>query len=154
MINDVRVGYAIVPDTFAATFALAQRQTGQIVAPSLQGGLAMFIERGHFAAHIRRMNRIYRERRDCLVGLLRDRLGGRLHIQSPPGGMQVLATFTDGQDDVTVVRRLAAAGVCARPLSRHYVGTPGRHGLFLGFAAWRPDEMAAAVNHLAAALEA
>jgi len=154
MINDVRVGYAIVPDAFAATFALAQRQTGQIVAPSLQGGLAMFIERGHFAAHIRRMNRIYRERRDCLVGLLREHLGDRLQIQPPAGGMQILAMFTGGQDDVTVVRRLAAAGVCARPLSRHYVGTPARHGLFLGFAAWRPDEMATAVKHLAAALDA
>ncbi|ALM84262.1 PLP-dependent aminotransferase family protein [Bordetella sp. N] len=153
MIGDVRVGYAIVPAAFADAFALAQRQTGQIVAPSLQAGLAMFIERGHLAAHIRRMNRIYRERRDCLVQLLRDRLGDRLQVQSPPGGMQALATLAGDQDDVTLIRRLASAGVGARPLSRHYVGTPARHGLLLGFAAWRAEEMALAVDKLAAAMD-
>ncbi|RXN86310.1 PLP-dependent aminotransferase family protein [Achromobacter aloeverae] len=152
MISDIRVGYAVVPQAYAASFVLAQRQTGQIVAPSLQAGLAMFIERGHFSAHIRRMNRVYRERRDHLVDLLRRRLGKLLQVETPPGGMQVLATFTGGQDDTDVVRRLAAAGVSARPLSRHYVGTPIRHGLFLGFAAWRAEEMAAAVDRLEAAL--
>ncbi|OZI30679.1 hypothetical protein CAL29_22050 [Bordetella genomosp. 10] len=154
MTGDIRAGYAIVPESFAAPFALAQRQAGQIVAPSLQAGLAIFIERGHFSAHIRRMNRVYRERRDCLADLLRRRLGGCLQVETPPGGMQLLATFTGGQDDVAVMRRLAAAGVSCRPLSRHYVGTPARHGLFLGFAAWREEEMAVAVDRLAAALQA
>ncbi len=153
MTNDVRVGYAVVPEAFAASFALAQRQTGQIASPSLQAGLAAFIERGHFAAHIRRMNRLYRERRDCLAALLHDRVGSALAVEAPPGGMQLLARFADAGDDVTVVRRLAAAGVCARPLSRHYVHTPARHGLFLGFAAWRAQEMAAAVERLKAAMD-
>ncbi|MCC7182684.1 MAG: PLP-dependent aminotransferase family protein [Rhodocyclaceae bacterium] len=148
MFSDIRIGYAVVPESFAGPFALAQRQTGQIVAPTLQEGLARFIERGHLAAHIRRMNGIYRTRRDSLVDLLRTHLSDRLSVQVPAGGMQIQALFTRTMDDIEVVRHLAERNICARPLSSHYSRAPVRQGLFLGFAAWRPDEMSSAIAEL------
>ena len=154
MFNGVRVGYAVVPEPFAGLFEKAQRHAGQIVSPALQRGLAAFVERGHFAAHVRRMNRIYRARRDFLVQALRDRLGDCLHVSLPAGGMQVLATFKRPLDDVRVVRNLARHGVCARALSQLCVEAGGMRGLFLGFAAWTIPEMDAAVDRIRDAMGA
>ena len=70
MFSDVRTGYRIVPENLVDVFEMAQRHAGQIVPASLQNALAEFIDHGHFAAHIRKMTRIFRGRRDRLVQAL------------------------------------------------------------------------------------
>jgi GntR family transcriptional regulator/MocR family aminotransferase len=141
MFADIRVGYAVVPAHLTARFEIAQRAAGQIVPAAVQGALADFIGEGHFAAHIRRMTRIYAARRDHLVGRLGAIAAGELAVEPPPGGLQLLARLPAGRDDRRLAERLAQAGVSARALSRHFFGTPAEQGLFLGFAAWTEQEI-------------
>jgi GntR family transcriptional regulator/MocR family aminotransferase len=141
MFADIRVGYAIVPDALVDVVERAQRHAGQIVSAPLQDALAGFVEDGHFAAHIRRMTRVYRARRDRMVAALSAEAGDRITIAPPPGGMQLLVELADDRDDQSLTRDLAAAGITARPLSRHFTGAIGGQGLFLGFAAWDEREI-------------
>lgn len=141
MLPDIRVGYAIVPDGLVETFEKVQRHTSQMVTGATQAALAEFIGDGDFAAHIRRMTRIYRGRRDRLVAALASAAGDRLAIAPPAGGMQLLARLEPGSDDGRLVADLAGIGITARPLSRHFTGRITEHGLFLGFAAWNEAEI-------------
>ncbi|MBR1235329.1 PLP-dependent aminotransferase family protein [Bradyrhizobium sp. AUGA SZCCT0182] len=141
MLPDIRVGYAIVPDSLVETFERMQRHTGQMVMGAMQLALAEFIGDGDFAAHIRRMTRIYRGRRDHLTHALASAAGSKLAITPPAGGMQLLARLEPGSDDCRLVADLARIGVTARPLSRHFTGKTAEHGLFLGFAAWNETEI-------------
>jgi GntR family transcriptional regulator/MocR family aminotransferase len=141
MFADVRAGYAIVPGNLVQVFEKAQRHSGQIVQAPLQNALAEFISDGHFAAHIRKMTRVYRGRRDRLVQALSAAAGDALKIVPPAGGMQLLAYLDSRRDDVDVADRLAKAGVTARPLSRHFTGSITGQGLLLGFAAWNEPEI-------------
>lgn len=141
MLPDIRVGYAIVPDGLVETFERMQRHTGQMVMGAMQLALAEFIGDGDFATHIRRMTRLYRGRRDRLTQALTSAAGDRLAITPPAGGMQLLARLEGGSDDCRLVADLAAIGVTARPLSRHFTGKAAEHGLFLGFAAWNETEI-------------
>lgn len=141
---DIRCGYVIVPPDLAAVFETAQRHSGQIMPAPMQDALAEFIDDGHFAAHIRKMTRIYRTRRDRLVHALSAVAGTHLTIEPPAGGVQLLAHLDSLLDDRAVAARLAAAGVTARPLSPHFTGAIGGQGLFLGFAAWNEPEIDAA----------
>jgi GntR family transcriptional regulator/MocR family aminotransferase len=138
---DIRTGYAIVPRNLVGVFERAQRHSGQIVSAPLQDALAEFIDDGHFAAHIRKMTRIYRGRRDRLVQALGANAGHALKIAAPAGGMQLLVQFDARYDDRDVAASLAKAGVTARPLSRHFAGDIAGQGLFLGFAAWNEQEI-------------
>jgi GntR family transcriptional regulator/MocR family aminotransferase len=144
MFADVRVGYAIVPDNLVGLFETAQRHSGQIVSAPLQNALAEFIDDGQFAAHIRKMTRIYRGRRDRLVQALGT--GHALRIAPPAGGMQLLVQLDARQNEADVAERLAKAGVMARPLSRHFTGEITGQGLFLGFAAWTEQEIDAGAD--------
>jgi GntR family transcriptional regulator/MocR family aminotransferase len=141
MFADIRSGYAIVPGNLVDVFERAQRHSGQIVPAPLQDALAEFIDDGHFSAHIRKMTRIYRGRRDRLVQALDAAAGHALRIEPPAGGMQLLAQLGARQSDADVAERLAAAGVTVRPLSRHFTGEITAQGLFLGFAAWTEREI-------------
>jgi GntR family transcriptional regulator/MocR family aminotransferase len=146
MFADIRVGYAIVPENLVDIFEMAQRHSGQIVSVVLQNALAEFIDDGHFAAHIRKMTRIYCGRRDRLVQALGAATGRVLKIVPPAGGMQLLVELDPGQNDVDIVKRLAEMGVAARPLSRHFTGEITGQGLFLGFAAWTEREIDAGAD--------
>ena len=138
---DIRLGYALVPEPYVDIFRKAQRHSGQIGAAPLQDALAEFIDDGHFAAHIRKMTRIYRERRDHLVQALSAAAGDWLKIAPPSGGMQLVATLGRQIDDHEVAARMIGNGVSLRPLSPHFVGRIRDRGLFLGFAAWNAREI-------------
>jgi GntR family transcriptional regulator/MocR family aminotransferase len=138
---DIRVGYTVVPESLVGTFEIAQRHTGQLVSAALQDALSVFMEDGAYAAHIRRVTRVYRARRDRLVQALSAETRDTFMVDPPAGGMQLLARCRLRQNDRFLCTRLAEAGVTARPLSSHYVGKATERGLFLGFAAWTDPEI-------------
>ncbi|HZB54847.1 MAG TPA: PLP-dependent aminotransferase family protein [Reyranella sp.] len=141
MTSDIRVGYVVVPEGLIKTFETAQRHSGQLVNATLQAALAEFILDGAYAAHIRRMTRVYGARRDRLIGALAAASPGAFAVDPPAGGMQLLARLRQDDDDLLLCSRLGAAGVTARPLSSHFVGRSVQRGLFLGFAAWSDEEI-------------
>lgn len=146
MTADIRIGYLVVPPALATTMEIAQRHLGLIASVQVQEALSDFMADGHFLAHVRRMRRIYRSRRDHLAAALARQLGDVLAAEVPPGGMQLIARFKDGATDGEAVTRLVAAGVEVRALSSLALERPRDFGLLLGFAAWRENEIGAAVR--------
>lgn len=149
MTSDIRIGYLVVPLQLSKTMEIAQRHLGLIASVHVQEALADFMTDGHFLAHIRRMRRSYRSRRDHLAAALTRHLGDVLAAEVPPGGMQLIARFKTGAVDSSAVSRLSAAGVEVRALSSLALERPRDHGLLLGFAAWRENEIGAAVRIMA-----
>jgi GntR family transcriptional regulator/MocR family aminotransferase len=143
---DLRIGYLVVPRKLVDTFTIAQRHLGYLAPVQLQHGLADFMSEGLFLAHIRRARRLIETRRDHLVSALERHVGDSFHGEVPAGGMQLVAWCHDAIDDRALASGLAEAGVVARPVSSMFFRTPVRRGLFLGFAAWREDEIDRAVK--------
>ncbi|WP_027525821.1 PLP-dependent aminotransferase family protein [Bradyrhizobium sp. Ec3.3] len=149
MTSDIRLGYLVTPPALCDTLEIAQRHMGLIAASHIQEALAEFIIDGHFLAHLRRMRRLYHARRDHLVGEMERRLGGVLEVETPSGGIQLVARLKRGGADRAAVKRLVEAGVETRALSTLSLGRPRDHGLLLGFAAWRESEISTAVRTMA-----
>ena len=137
---DIRVGYVVVPQSLIDTVELAQRHMGLLTSITLQDALADFIASGAYLAHVRRMARLYRARRDRLVQALAAEARDRLTVDVPAGGMQLLARC-GSIDDRALSARLHAAGVVTRPVSTMTLHQPRTRGLFLGFAAWTEAEI-------------
>ncbi|WP_372387266.1 PLP-dependent aminotransferase family protein [Xanthomonas axonopodis] len=154
MSSHIRVGYVIVPESTVSTFALAQRHLGILAASTLQTALAEFIENGTYLSHVRRMTRLYRERRDYLVRALLAEAGKSLSIDIPAGGMQLLVRYRGLADDKILSSRLHEEGFVARPLSEMLHHASRERGLFLGFAAWTNDELMAGAKAIGRCLNA
>jgi len=112
----------------------------------MQAALAEFIGSGAYVAHVRRMTRLYRARRDRLLQALAAEVGDRLAIDVPAGGMQLLARCRTSTNDRALCARLFDAGVMTRPLSSMTFHNARERGLFLGFAAWNETEIDAAAR--------
>ncbi|MBR0824326.1 PLP-dependent aminotransferase family protein [Bradyrhizobium manausense] len=149
MTSDIRLGYLVVPPQLVGIMEIAQRHIGLIAASHIQEALAEFIADGHFLAHLRRMRRLYHARRDHLVGGLQRHLGELLSVEVPAGGIQLVARLKRGHADQPAVKRLIEAGVETRALSSLSLDRPRDHGLLLGFAAWRENEITTAVRTMA-----
>lgn len=138
---DIRIGYVVVPETLVDIFELAQRQMGILTSITMQDALAEFIGAGAYLGHIRKMTRLYKGRRDRLLQALAAEAGDRLAVETPAGGMQLLARCRPHTNDQQLAARLLEAGVVSRALTRMLYHRSSERGLFLGFAAWNDNEI-------------
>ena len=146
---DIRLGYVVVPEAAGfGTFELAQRHMGLLTPVTMQDALAEFITSGAYLAHLRRMTRLYKTRRDRMVQALATEAGDRLTVEVPAGGMQLLARLRASVNDQRLSARLREAGVISRPLSSLFFHRTKEQGLFLGFAAWNDTEIGEAARIL------
>lgn len=145
---DIRLGYIVVPETLVETFELAQRHMGLLAPLTTQDALAEFMVSGAYLAHVRRMTRLYRGRRDRMFQALVSGAGDRLAVDIPAGGMQLLARCRTSANDSQLSLRLLEAGVVSRPLSSLLFHKTREQGLFLGFAAWNEREIDKAADVL------
>jgi len=144
----LRLGYVIVPPSIVDAFR-KQALIAGLGAPRLdQAALADFFEQGHFARHIRRMRRIYGERRSAFADLLRERIGGLLELQGATAGLHVSATLTRGGDDRALARRAKSRGLCLSPLSAYHAEPTTASGFVMGYGHLDHGQIAAAVEIL------
>ena len=122
------LGYVVAPLAVAERFA----ETAAWLAPSPgridQLAVAAFMRAGHFLRHLRRMKRLYAERRDALV-----RQMAAARMQPAMAGLAVLLHLDAGVDDVALARQAFAEGLAPIALSPWYVDPARRRpGLLLG----------------------
>ena len=138
----LRLGYVVVPPALVDAFAAARALVDRTPPVLSQMTLALFIQEGHFARHIRRMRGLYQARRQVLLEHIQQ-IDVLEHLPSDTG-LQFSVRLPDGWDDVAVSEALFEANIEARPLAS-YAHTPlAFAGLNLGYGA--VDETAIAAS--------
>ena len=136
----LRVGYVVVPETLAESFATASAELyreGQLLQ---QAVLAEFIAEGHFTSHIRRMRAVYSRRRELLLQAVEKRYGNALQVTGGDAGLHLVISFPHGIDDRAIADNAFKRNIIARPLSGYFSDSShGASGLILGYASV-PDE--------------
>ncbi len=133
MFAAIRIGYIVVPPELVDSFAKASNLLGQRSSAIVEHALSRFMNDGRFVEHIRKMRRIYRERKDILFNCLEDQCSDFLEPQKTNAGMHIIAWLKNGMKDHTVHRKLLDSGIDSLPLSV-YCATPlKRQGIVLGF---------------------
>jgi GntR family transcriptional regulator/MocR family aminotransferase len=112
--------------------------------PLEQVMVAEFLARGHFAIHVRRMRKLYRDRQTELVATLRHELPGGYEVRSAGAGINIVVELPPATDDVAIAERLCGEGFDVEPLSPFYTSSPAISGLLVGCGnrtAARPDQL-------------
>jgi len=153
----LRLGYLVVPVDLVESFRKARRALDDHPSILAQPTLASFIDTGLFAAHLRRMRKLYKSRQQALLSAAARHLSGLLRIEEADAGMHLIAYFSASlaarMNDIEATRRAAAMGLSVYPLSAFYADPQqGDQGLLLGYAAVPEAEMDNAVGKLAQAL--
>ncbi len=145
MFPSLRIGYVIAPPSIVARLRRAKWLADRQTPVPEQAALADFISEGHLERHIRRMRRIYGERRDVLVGALDRYFGDRVQIRGDAAGMHLLVRFQ--QDGMA--EKAAAAKVQLVSSASCYLTEPPRGEFILGFSSIGERSIRDAIRRLA-----
>jgi GntR family transcriptional regulator/MocR family aminotransferase len=145
----LRLGFVIAP-RWARHSLVAAKQLSDWHAPLVaQDILSAFISEGHLARHVRRMRRLYGERREILQNALQRFCGSRLRVVGIGAGLH-LATYLDHSLSASVlIDRAREAGIALDAMQRFAAGDRKSEGLVFGYGAIGARQIGDAVRRLA-----
>ncbi len=148
----LRLGYFVAPPALVEVFEQVTNAFLQGVASNPQAVVADFMEEGHFATHIRRMRRIYKERHDVLLEAAGRELEGLLDLVPTETGLHTIGRLPPALSEEAVAEAAQQRQVTVAPIGRFRIAPADAHGLVLGFSGVRPPEIREAVAALAEVL--
>ncbi len=129
----LRLGYIVIPLDLVERFAAVRQAMDICPTHGSQAVLAAFIREGHFARHVRRMRKVYEERRRVLIEQIERQLGPSYEIMGTAAGMHLTLLLADNVRDRQIAERAVKQRLWLSALSLSYIGRSPRQGLVLGF---------------------
>jgi GntR family transcriptional regulator/MocR family aminotransferase len=148
----LRLGYIVAPEPLVDSLVKIRSAMDQHSSPIDQATLARFIDDGFFLSHIKRMRKIYAERRDFFIKQFHDLLGEYFTLQVPEAGLNVVAWVKREHEFAAIRRIMLDAGVRPSALSFFCVRANLKPAFVFGFAAWTPTQIRESLVKVASAL--
>ena len=148
----LRLGYIVAPEPVVDALIKIRSAMDQHSSPIEQATLARFITEGFFLSHIRRMRKIYAERRDFFIKQFNELLGDRFTLQVPEAGLNIVA-WLKREEDFPMIRGITLE-IGVRPSALSFFGIKAKlkPAFVFGFAAWTPTQIRESLLKLASAL--
>lgn len=150
----LRLGYVVSPPWALAALARVRQLVdwhGDVLA---QDTLALFIAEGHLARHVRKMRRVYGERRNALLDALARHTPEALAPIAAEAGLHVAARLRWPIPSRLIVEAAARQGLRVESLDDNAIGNSAPHGLLFGLGVLPADKMDEAIRVLAGVLDA
>jgi GntR family transcriptional regulator/MocR family aminotransferase len=148
----LRLGYIVAPEQLVDSFVKIRSAMDQHSSPIEQATLARFITEGFFLSHIKRMRKMYAERRDFFIKQFNELLGDYFVLQVPEAGLNIVA-WLKREEDFEVMKHITSeVGVRPSTLSFFCIQANLKPAFVFGFAAWTPTQIRQSLVKLASAL--
>ena len=147
MFPELRVGFVVVPRWARYALTLAKQLNDWHCPLITQLALADFIAEGHLARHVRKMRRIYSERRSVLSSAIALHFGDRLVPLPAHAGVHMAATGLF--DEQALVASAEAAAIRVEDIARYAITDIVQRGLVFGFGAIETCDIEPAIRSLA-----
>ena len=148
----LRLGYVVAPEPLVDSLVKIRSAMDQHSSPIDQATLARFITEGFFLSHIKRMRKLYAERRDFFIKQFNELLGDRFTLQVPEAGLNIVAWLKREEDYEMIKRITSDIGVRPSTLSFFCIQAKLKPAFVFGFAAWTPTQIRESLIKLASAL--
>ncbi len=145
MFPGLRIGYIIAPPPLVTAFARAKWLTDRNTPMLEQMALATFMREGLLDRHVRRMRKLYGERREALIAALDKHFGDTVRVSGDLAGMHLMAQF----DDARVAHRATRNGVLMTDAAGYYLTKPPANQYLLGFSSVNDRAIREGVRRLA-----
>src|SRR6476660_223581 len=148
----LRLGYIVAPEPLVDSLVKLRSAMDQHSSPIDQATLARFITEGFFLSHIKRMRKIYADRRNYFIKQFNELLGDRFTLQVPEAGLNIVAWLKREEEFPTIRRVTLEIGVRPSSLSFFCIRAKLKPAFVFGFAAWTPTQIRESLVKLASAL--
>lgn len=149
----LRLGFLVAPERLVDSVIKARAVIDQHSSPIDQATLARFVSEGYFLSHIRRMRKLYADRREFFIEQFNKTLGRYFRLQIPEAGLHFVAWLRRKGELAAITEACREAGIRPSPLASCFIEPETNPALTFGFAAWSKAQIREGLNKLAAALE-
>jgi GntR family transcriptional regulator / MocR family aminotransferase len=143
----VRLGFMVAPENFIKSASSLRRGIDRQGDSLLETAVAELYKNGTMARHIKKLVKIYHERRDYFCELLRDELRHKITFKVPDGGMSVWVNFNK-TDLKKLSSEVAKQGLLLSDGSAHNTDGKNYNSTRLGFASLNFKEQESAIRIL------
>jgi GntR family transcriptional regulator/MocR family aminotransferase len=132
----LRLGYLLAPEQLVEPMIKIRAVMDQHSPAIDQATLARFLTEGYFLSHIKRMRKLYSDRRDFFIEQFNKLLSEYFILQVPEAGLHFVAWLRRKEDLPLITRVCTEIGIRPSPLSSCFIKAELNPALTFGFAAW------------------
>ncbi|MGO4542809.1 MocR-like pyridoxine biosynthesis transcription factor PdxR [Paenibacillus sp. 2TAB19] len=147
-----RLSYLVLPPTLMATVQDKLANYSHPVSPIIQKAVTLFMSRGHFARHIRKMRRIYQGKHKAVTAAIQRWMGEHVEVIGDRSGLHLLL-HVKGRQSEDLLRLGELAGCRAYSPSRHWnhaADCPGGY-MMIGFGGMEEAQLTEGIRLLSEA---
>jgi GntR family transcriptional regulator / MocR family aminotransferase len=150
LLPTLRLGFLVTPSCCTPAVHKAKYVSDWHTSTLVQAVLARFIDEGGFARHVRKLGRVYAERRALITSILERDFADHLTIVPSVAGLHLTTVARSASiEELSAVFDCAAEhGVQLQRLAKFYFEQPARAGLLFGYGAITTTKIPEALRKL------
>jgi len=148
----LRLGYILAPEQLVEPMIKIRAVMDQHSPAIDQATLARFLTEGFFLSHIKRMRKLYSDRREFFIEQFNHLLSKYFTLEIPEAGLHFVAWVQQKEHMPLITRVCAETGLRPSPLSSCFMKVEPKPALTFGFAAWSRAQIREGLSKFAAAL--
>ncbi|MHC3123711.1 MocR-like pyridoxine biosynthesis transcription factor PdxR, partial [Acinetobacter sp. GN11] len=119
MFPEFRLGFMVVPEALIETFSAAKYYTDVRSSYLEQVALSQFIQKGHYARHVRKIRKACYERQQALIKAIDEHLSDVLSVQPTDSGIHAVCWLNGEWTEQEFIDQCSALNLAVQPLSRY-----------------------------------
>src|SRR5437588_615306 len=147
------LGYILAPEHLVEPMIKIRAVMDQHSPAIDQATLARFLTEGFFLSHIKRMRKLYSDRREFFIEQFNKLLSKYFILEIPEAGLHFVAWVRQKQHMPVMTRVCTDIGIRPSPLSSCFMKVEPRPALTFGFAAWSRAQIREGLSKFATALD-
>jgi GntR family transcriptional regulator/MocR family aminotransferase len=148
----LRLGYILAPEQLVEPMIKIRAVMDQHSPAIDQATLARFLTEGFFLSHIKRMRKLYSDRREFFIEQFNNLLSKYFILETPEAGLHFVAWLRRKADLPLITHVCNEIGMRPSPLSSCFMKAEAEPALTFGFAAWSRAQIREGLSKFAAAL--
>jgi GntR family transcriptional regulator/MocR family aminotransferase len=148
----LRLGYILAPEQLVEPMIKIRAVMDQHSPAIDQATLARFLTEGFFLSHIKRMRKVYSDRREFFIEQFNKLLRKYFILEVPEAGLHFVAWVRQKEQMPLITRVCTEIGIRPSPLSSCYMKAEAEPALTFGFAAWSRAQIREGLSKFAATL--
>jgi GntR family transcriptional regulator/MocR family aminotransferase len=148
----LRLGYILAPEQLVEPMIKIRAVMDQHSPAIDQATLARFLTEGFFLSHIKRMRKLYSDRREYFIEQFNNLLSKYFTLEIPEAGLHFVAWLRRKTDLPLITRVCSEIGFRPSPLSSCFMKAEPEPALTFGFAAWSRAQIREGLNKFATTL--
>ena len=149
----LRLGYILAPEQLVEPMIKIRAVMDQHSPAIDQATLARFLTEGFFLSHIKRMRKLYSDRREFFIEQFNHLLSKYFILEIPEAGLHFVAWVRQKEHMPLITRVCTDTGLRPSPLSSCFMKVEPKPALTFGFAAWSHAQIREGLSKFAAALD-